>query len=78
MNAKLCKRLRKTANKMMLDLNTQDPKQFPITERRLMIHPRHEARAKKGDYRHITAVNHPQSVRGIYRWLKRNYAKAIA
>jgi hypothetical protein len=43
--------------------------------RKLMVHPAHEASFRSGDRPagHTTAVNHPQSFRGIYRWLKRNF-----
>ena len=74
MNAKLCKRLRKMAHAMHFELLTKDPRN-PPPNRKLMVMPAHEARAKEqGSMRGVTAVNHPQSVRGIYRWLKRNYA----
>lgn len=77
MNAKLCKRLRKGANKMMLELHESDKEKYPIVNRKLMVLPAHERIAAAGG-RNITAVNHPQSCRGIYRWLKRNYAASIA
>lgn len=69
MNLKIAKRLREMAHQM------HKPDQAPV--RRLMVHPAHERRAKaQGSMRGITAVNDPRSWRGIYRWLKRNYANA--
>lgn len=74
MNAKLCKRLRKMAYAMHFELLAKDPENPPPT-RRLMVLPAHERKARAQDgMRGVTAVNHPQSVRGIYHWLKRNYA----
>ena len=74
MNAKTCKRLRKMAHAMHFELLTKDPKN-PPPNRKLMVLPAHEAKAREqGHMSNITAVNHPQSVRGIYRWLKRNYS----
>jgi len=74
LNAKLCKRLRKMAHAMHFEMLTKDPKN-PPPGRRLMVFPPHEAKAKEqGSMVGVTAVNHPQSVRGIYRWLKRNHA----
>lgn len=74
MNAKLCKRLRKMAHHMHFELLKQDPKN-PPPNRRLMVLPAHERKAREQEsMRNVTAVNHPQSVRGIYRWLKRNHA----
>jgi hypothetical protein len=62
------------ARAMHFELQTKDPKNIP-PPRRLMVLPAHDAKAKhQGHMANITAVNHPQSVRGIYRWLKRNYA----
>jgi len=76
LNAKTCKRLRKMAHAMHFELLTKDPKNPPPT-RKLMVMSAHEAKAhKQGNMRGVTAVNHPQSVRGIYRWLKRNYHAA--
>lgn len=67
MNAKLCKRLRKMAHRM------HKPDEAPV--RKLMVLPAHEKRFNfQGHAQGITAVNHPHSFRGIYRWLKRNYA----
>lgn len=74
MNAKLCKRLRKMAHAMHFEILTKDPKNAP-PNRKLMVLPAHESKAREQDgMRGVTAVNHPQSWRGIYRWLKRNYA----
>ena len=71
MNAKLCKRLRKMAHAMHFEFTTKGV-EAPV--RKLMVAPAHEARAKEqGSMRGVSAVNHPQSWRGIYRWLKRNY-----
>jgi hypothetical protein len=71
MNAKTCKHLRKMANSMALEMHLKTKQ--PIIARELMVLPSHEDRARKqGHMMGITAVNHPQSVRGIYRWLKRN------
>ena len=73
MNAKLCKRLRKMAYAMHFEILTKDPKN-PPPNRKLMVLPAHEKKAREqGHMIGITAVNHPQSVRGIYRWLKRNH-----
>lgn len=68
MNAKTCKRLRKMAHAMCLQ---PDGKVLPT--RRLMVLPAHERRFKAEGIRRITAVNDPQTFRGIYRWLKRNF-----
>ena len=73
MNAKLCKRLRKMANAMALERHLQTKE--PIVQRRLMVLPAHEKRFKfQGHTQGITAVNGPQTWRGVYRWLKKNYA----
>lgn len=71
MNLKTAKRLRKMAHQMCLQ---QDGSVLPT--RQLMVLPAHEARAKEDGFRHVTAVNGPRTWRGIYRWLKRNYAHA--
>ena len=74
MNAKTCKRLRKMAHAMHFEIQTKDPENAP-PDRKLMVLPAHEAKAREqGHMSNITAVNHPQSLRGIYRWLKRNYS----
>ena len=72
MNAKTCKRLRKMAHAMCLQ---PDGKVLPT--RRLMVLPAHEKRFKfQGHVQGISAVNDPQTWRGIYRWLKRNFQHA--
>lgn len=72
MNAKLCKRLRKMAHAMQFELTT---KGIPAVSRKLLVLPAHEKRAKvQGHMQGITAINGPQTWRGIYRWLKRNHA----
>lgn len=71
MNAKTCKRLRKMAHAMHFELGTKGVKS-PM--RQLMVLPAHEKKVKEqGHMMGVTAVNHAQSWRGIYRWLKRNY-----
>ena len=78
MNAKLCRKLRRMARQLAFDEMARTQVETP--PRKLMVHPAHEKSFREGTRKvaHTTAVNHPQSVRGIYRWLKRNYAKAIA
>jgi len=72
MNAKLCKRLRRMARSMSYNPQTG----ISLPARRLMVLPAHEKRAKEEGFRHVTAVNGPQTTRGIYRWLKRHHAEA--
>lgn len=67
MNLKKCKALRRMARRMEFSLHEQGID----TKRKLLVLQSHEARAKQGD-RRITAVNNPNSLRGIYRWLKKN------
>lgn len=78
MNAKLCKRLRKQAHRMMLELHLDSGGKTPVRDRFLIVFGPHEKRMQELGAGRVTAVNHPQTTRGIYRWLKRNYAKAIA
>ena len=74
MNAKTCKRLRKMAHTMHNELLAR---KLDAPVRKLMVHPAHERKAKdQGHMTGVTAVNHKQSWRGIYRWLKRNYHAA--
>jgi hypothetical protein len=62
------------AHAMHFEMLAKDPRN-PPPGRRLMVFPPHEAKAREqGSMQGITAVNHPQSWRGIYRWLKRNHA----
>lgn len=78
MNLKLAKQLRKQARWMMLQLHNESGGKIPIRDRALQVFKPHEQIAREKGMAHVTAVNHPQTVRGIYRWLKRNHAKAIA
>ncbi len=69
MNAKLAKHLRKMAHQLCLQ-----PDGTVLPTRRLVVLKRHEEKAREqGHMRGVTAVNCPQSWRGINRWLKRNY-----
>lgn len=72
MNLKKAKVLRKMANRMALERSLRE--NSPIVQRKLVVHPAHETKAKEEGFRHVTAVNAPTSVRGIYRWLKRHAA----
>lgn len=72
MNLKKAKLLRKMANRMALDAELH--RGTKIVQRHLVVHPAHEKKAKEEGFRHVTAVNSPTSVRGIYRWLKRHAA----
>lgn len=68
MNGKQAKKLRKVATTIFagLEANGRTP-----SERKLMIHPADERRAKEtGSTEHCRAVNHQHSYRGIYRWVK--------
>lgn len=70
MNGKKAKKLRRMATTMFTALPEQGRTPSP---RKLMVHPVDEARAKEqGSMAHCRAVNHAQSHRGIYRWIKAN------
>lgn len=75
MNAKLCKHLRRMARQMSFDPKTS--KSLPA--RRLMVLPSHEKRFKfqrengMPATQGISAINDPNSTRGIYRWLKKEF-----
>lgn len=72
MNLKVAKHLRKMARQMSFD--PQTGKSLPA--RRLMVDPRHEKQLKAGErkFPNITAVNDPQTTRGVYRWLKKEWS----
>ena len=70
MNGKQAKRLRKMATALFAALPEQGK---TPSERRLMVHPADERRAKEQDSMEgCRAVNHQLSHRGIIRWLKAN------
>lgn len=71
MNLKTAKRLRRMAHTMAAA--QRDEKGRGLPAKRLMVLGSHERRFKQGE-RNVTAVNDPRTFRGIYRWLKRNYA----
>lgn len=70
MNGKKAKHLRWMATNMFAQLPAQN---ITPSERKLMVHPADERRAKEqGNMLGCRAVNHQHSHRGIYRWLKAN------
>lgn len=70
MNQKLCKHLRRMARQMSFDPKTG--KSLPA--RRLMVLPAHESRFKEQkSIAGISAINDPNTTRGIYRWLKKEF-----
>jgi hypothetical protein len=71
MNSKKAKLLRKMAGQMASAKAQGEKKEIP--PRSLKVLKQHEARAQAGSFDHVTAVNDPLSVRGIYRWLKGNF-----
>lgn len=68
MNAKLCKKLRRRAYEIEFDRIAKE-KVMP-QPRKLMVHKAHEQGFRDGTRTRVTAVNHPLSWRGIYRWIK--------
>jgi hypothetical protein len=71
MNQKKAKLLRKMARQMSGPNPQNNNEAMP--DRRLMVRPEHEKRAKfQKSMQGIQAVNHPQTGRGVYRWLKKN------
>lgn len=68
MNSKKAKLMRSMARRMAL---RPDGSVWP--DRGLIVHPAHEQRAQEKGLGHVSAINAPQTTRGVYRWLKRNF-----
>lgn len=76
MNAKLCKHLRRMARSVQKDCF--DAEGVPIVFRKLLVDPRHERRLKTtGQAKGCSAVNDPNTFRGIHRSLKRKYRDGL-